>query len=681
MSLRLVEISLDVLTTVGPLRYRTRFGPGLNVLAAPNTYGKSTLFQGIIFALGLEGMLTSSRAAPLGPIMTTVADLPGNNRAAVVESSVTLTCRNEAGKYLRTRRFARSGDVQLNLIQTWAADSEGGLESAERIDTYVRLGGAAVQDLGFHRVLAKFLGWSLPKVPTYSAEEALLYLEVLFPLFYVEQKSGWAGVTPRMPTYLGIRDMLRRSVEYVLGLSTLDRLRALNALKDELAEVKFRWSTAVERMESAAAAENLRAAVSRSMTGQTQRVATRIEADIDGTWTTLEGAVARWTARLGELEGARIATAGERTPQSQVELAEAEQLVRRLGGQLRTYTEQMSYVEADLDALRARLAAVEADRRRLKDIQRVRALGSDLGVAVLSDDLCPTCLQPLDDRHVATGEAASVEANLVLGDAERTTLIDMQSVAERRLADLSRARDAISQQLDHARGQVRLLRDELVTESAAPSLVEVREQLWLRERVAGAERVQALVASADEELDSLAERYDYVRARIRRIEAESTNEEDKHLLDTFNRSFREQLGLYGLRSLPPEQVTIDANSLIPTDEGVELRFDIGLGMSASDTIRTKWAYYVALLETALKSTSGHHAGLLMLDEPRQQETAKISLAELVRRLGAAATEGSQILYATSEDVEDLEGFLEGIPHERLPAPGERLLSPVGWQAS
>lgn len=89
MGLHLVEIELDVLTINGPLRYQTRFAPGLNVLAAPNSYGKSTLLQGIVFALGLEGMLTRSTAPPLGPIMTTVADLPGDDRAAVVESSST----------------------------------------------------------------------------------------------------------------------------------------------------------------------------------------------------------------------------------------------------------------------------------------------------------------------------------------------------------------------------------------------------------------------------------------------------------------------------------------------------------------------------------------------------------------------------------------------------------------
>ena len=33
------------------------FAPGLNVIRAPNTSGKSTCIQAIIYALGLEGML------------------------------------------------------------------------------------------------------------------------------------------------------------------------------------------------------------------------------------------------------------------------------------------------------------------------------------------------------------------------------------------------------------------------------------------------------------------------------------------------------------------------------------------------------------------------------------------------------------------------------------------------
>lgn len=676
MSLRLVEITLDVLTSSGPLRYTTRFGAGLNVLAAPNSYGKSTLSQSIVFALGLEGMLSASHAPPLGPAMMTVADLPGHDRAGVVESSVTLTCRNGTGGYLRTRRNAVGGGLSTNLIQTWSGGTEAELATANRIDTYVRMPGSAVQELGFHFVLAEFLGWTLPQVPQYRGGESLLYLETLFPLFYVEQKNGWGGVTPRMPTYLGVRDMLQRSVEYVLGLSTLDRLRMLNALKEELADVRVAWAAAADRALSAAQIENLRVSVPSTVSGSAQRQPIHVEADVQGTWITLSAALAQWSARLAALEDSRVVTAGERTSKSRAELAEAERSVSQIGAQLRTFSEQISYVQADIDALSARLASVEADRRRLQDLKRIRALGSDLGVPVLSDDLCPTCRQELDHRHVATGEAATLEATLALGDAERLTLIDMRTVAERRRDDLTRARDALRQQLDFARGQVRLLRDELVAESAAPSLVEVREQLWLRDRIAGAHRVAAIVETADEELDTLAVRNDDLRAQIKGLEDQPASNQDLQILADFNQRFRNQLHRYGLVSLPVEQISIDPNTLMPTDNGVELRFDITVGMSASDTIRTKWAYYVALMEAATASVTGHHAGLLVFDEPRQQETAMSSLSALIRELGAAAKQGGQILYATSGDEVELNAVLATVPHDRLPAPGNHLLLPM-----
>jgi hypothetical protein len=82
------------------------------------------------------------------------------------------------------------------------------------------------------------------------------------------------------------------------------------------------------------------------------------------------------------------------------------------------------------------------------------------------------------------------------------------------------------------------------------------------------------------------------------------------------------------------------------------------------------------METATRSPSGHHAGLLIFDEPRQQETAHTSLAALIQELRVTTGEGNQVLYATSGNVNELEPILEGVDHFRMPAPGQHLLSPV-----
>src|SRR5690242_12389347 len=93
--MQLVDVRLDVTTSVDQLSYSAEFTDGLNIINAPTTWGKSTLLQGIIYALGLEGMFSASRRAPLGEAMMHVVDGP-HGRGAVVESSVTVTVRNGA---------------------------------------------------------------------------------------------------------------------------------------------------------------------------------------------------------------------------------------------------------------------------------------------------------------------------------------------------------------------------------------------------------------------------------------------------------------------------------------------------------------------------------------------------------------------------------------------------------
>jgi hypothetical protein len=221
--MRIVSVALDVQTTLGHLSYQCRMEPGLNVLNAPNTWGKSTVLQSIVYALGLEGSLSTSNRTPIGPAMT-VAVETDRGPAGVIDSFITLTVFNGRGQYMRVRRWAKSLQVSQNLVQVQTADSEDGLATAHRQDMFVRQREATTSELGFHRLLEDFLGWSLPLVPGYSGEDIRLYLEVLFPLFYVEQKFGWGGVAPRIPTHYRIRDPLNRAVEYCQRRSKIDPL-------------------------------------------------------------------------------------------------------------------------------------------------------------------------------------------------------------------------------------------------------------------------------------------------------------------------------------------------------------------------------------------------------------------------------------------------------------------------
>jgi predicted nuclease with TOPRIM domain len=677
VTLKIADLEICSRTELGTLRYFARFQDGLNVLAAPNSFGKSTLLQAIIYGLGLEGMFSSSRKAPFGPALLSVADFPNEQRARVRESWVTVTVKNEDDRHLRSKRFILGDTVDTSLVQTWQSSSYEALDSARQTDMFVRQPGAAARELGFHHELANFMKWDLPKVPGFNTAEVPLYLEAIFPLFYVEQKSGWSGVAPRMPTYLRIRDVLRRSVEFTLGLSTLQRLRAQAALKAEEEEIKTSWVNAYRRAHEAAAAVQGRISLlSENPVTPARRQPMVIEGLADGRWLPLETILRSWRGRLNELESHDVATAGSRTPEARAELESAENEVHKLGASLRLINERLGLTQNDVDILASRLAALDVERQRFADMRKLRTLGSELGISTVSRDTCPTCGQELDGREVATGVAASLDTSLAEVEAEKETLISVQNAASQKVDLLESERRATEALLDDARQRVRVLRDELSGPSNVPSRAQVREQVRLSNTIEQNQRILDFLNQLEEIFDELAEKWQDVRDRLRDLGDGSMSPDDQQTMKNWQRSFRQQVTDYGLRSIPPAELSIDTETLVPVNDGMELAFDLTMAISASDMIRTKWAYYVSLFEASKESKHGHHADLLIFDEPRQHETDRGSLAAFVRRLSVGAASGCQVIYATSEDRRELEEVLAGVPCHILPAQGQHLLMPT-----
>jgi hypothetical protein len=234
MRLRLRQFELRANTAAGSFGVTLPFAPGLVVLRADNSSGKSTCLQGIVYALGLEGMLSPSRAIPLPHVATSsLTDESDGRELGVLESYVMLEFENEAGQIATVRRYARHRAIDTQLITVWdgpvlTAPTKKVRESAY----FVRRPGAAQREAGFHHWLADFVGWELPEVALYDGRTSPLYLETIFPLFFVEQKRGWAGIQAQIPTYLRIRDVGRRNVEFVLALSGGDLVAERQLLQE-----------------------------------------------------------------------------------------------------------------------------------------------------------------------------------------------------------------------------------------------------------------------------------------------------------------------------------------------------------------------------------------------------------------------------------------------------------------
>ena len=202
------------------------------------------------------------------------------------------------------------------------------------------------------------------------------------------------------------------------------------------------------------------------------------------------------------------------------------------------------------------------------------------------------------------------------------------------------------------RRQIRSQKETLVADGRQPSIEAIRKRLNLEDRIEEIDGVLEEYESMFESLSALSDKWRYVLARIAELGDSTLTPSDCKKLGIIEASVKEQLGSYGFLSVPIDQVAISHDTYRPIHEGFDLSFDLSADSSASDMIRIIWAYLIALLEVSVEAET-HHAGLLVLDEPKQQGAHDNTFLELVRRAGAAVLSEKQIIFASSEDDEGL----------------------------
>src|SRR5690606_18279370 len=130
-------------------------------------------------------------------------------------------------------------------------------------------------------------------------------------------------------------------------------------------------------------------------------------------------------------------------------------------------------------------------------------------------------------------------------------------------------------------------------------------------------------------------------------------------LGELSEQFKKNLSDFEYKSTPIEDFEISKRTYKPSIDDV----DLGSEASASDNIRVIWAYLYSLLtlDNHLEGLSTNHLGLLILDEPRQQETKEVNFKTFIERASETRNMKRQVIIATSEKHADLTRMTEGLP--------------------
>ena len=671
--MRLRHLRIRVLTDQGLFGVDVPFTDGLFIIRAENSMGKSTCLRAILVALGMEAMLTVNRDdLPLPPALK--EDLhTGDGHASVIESDIYLEIENGQGERAVVRRTVKGSRDQglIEVIRGPALTTPGQYSAS---DYFVGRPGDTTRDAGFLRFLLDFLGWDVPMVRTFQGESRPLYPQCIMPYFIVEQLRGWSTLEPPLPTRFGIKEMHRRCVEYLLGLDAINLAAERLEIEEQEQSVAKQWGVVVGALR----------AVAKGVGGMPQN----IPADPVATWPPeisplimvpegeqwipIDAKKEQLELRLREIEQQEIPRVAEIVGNAEAELNSKQDRLSDRQAMLSRVLEAYELENDEVESTRARLEKIEVDLQRNKDTRTLLKLGST-AASSMANQQCPTCHQHIIDSltPLAEGQGVmSIGENITFLEEQRRTfravLANQQHVVEARAQQVT----ALRREVSDLRGEIRSLRETLISDGRAPSIAAVRERVQLTEGLSRYERASDDFAGELENLAELSAKWNRLQTAKSKLPKDDTTPADRDKLKRWGELLREQLSEYDFKSLEIGEITVSEESYRPLHEG----FDLPTNISASDFIRVIWSYLNGLREVGVECET-NHPGLLVFDEPRQQSAKDISFEQLLKRVARAGEQGHQVIVATSEKEETLQEMLHDIPH-RYHAFDGYVLSPV-----
>ena len=661
--LRLRHLRLRACTQTTVYGCDIPFAPGLNVLLAGNTSGKSTCLQAIIYALGLERSLGPQLEVPLPYAMRErIHRHRDEPYELVLGSYVELEMENASGEILAIRRDVIGGKDR-RLIQAWNAPRLSNPDATGRQrDFFVHDPGAAQRDDGFHSYFARYVGWDLPQVPRFDGSETTLYLEAIFPMMFVEQKRGWSTIQGPFPTFLRIQDIARRVMEFLLDLEAGRIRRERTELRRAIAVLRQRWADQLSFLNELGGRIIRVRGIPHSPTAEfahTQDV--RVEVLQEDEWQPLEVIVEQYTARIEELEAVDIPSAETEAPENGRRLAAAREKADEISANLEVIRADFSTQLEEHRAIERRIAFLETDLKRNQDALRLRNFGSELGKAT-GEQICPTCHQSVSSELLPTIERAGmgIEENIAFVRSQLELYRATLDSSSEQLGDYRARHRAADEELKEAQQDIRGLRQSLVQASEAPARSVIEE---IVRRQALLDRIRSLRQTVDglmDELKALATEWASLEERLRRLSSDDLTGADRSKISDFEEAIQRHLVSYGFRLFQPTEIHLSLDNFRPLvfareDDGV-IEKEINFEVSASDAVRLKWAYYLSLLSTSQRFPT-QHCGLVIFDEPGQQEMEKPSLTAFLSWTSTRLIPTQQVIVATSEERETVANAL------------------------
>jgi hypothetical protein len=635
-------IKLRIATVRGDFGFQFEFGRGLTVIRGSNTSGKSTLFNCLMYGLGMEELI-GGRGEKVLPYAVKEFFNLGEERVEVVASEVFLELENSGGTSITLRRAIRDTVRDSKLVEVFNGAhltvASVGLGSAK--PTFLFDPGSAKKQEGFHQFLEGFMGYQLPGVATTSGSTSKLYLQAIFAALAVEQKRGWTDYIANIP-FFGIRDARTRVTEFLLGLSVFERQAKRAELDADSMIIDSDWRRVFDNLRLASTANGVVIeGLQITPTALLDPSAVLFVKSNGQMKTSLAEHVGQMRLEHADLEARAESYSKASGAEALRELDSASEELQRLSVLHERSTSNLALQKASQDEFRVLVSEVNEDLDRNKTALKLRDLGAQMEVEV-AGDRCPTCRQSVDDTllfGVVSGPQMDLRTNIEYLESQRRMLQRQINGSQQDVRQSEIAVADISARLAATHDYRNSLRGDVST-GATESRAIVRRQIQIELELSNLAAFETQAATLLIDLERVAKRLASNQTARKALPKDAYSEQDMARIKLFEKNFRTNASSFGYESAEIRNIRISTDTLTPTLSDLELREIISkpkasltADSSASDFVRLIWSYLLALYQTsATHGFEGNHPGFLLMDEPGQHSMRSISQHALLQLL-------------------------------------------------
>lgn len=634
-----------------------QFNDGLTIIKGFNSTGKSTLFQSILYCLGLEELIGGKNEKTMQSVLKSeILNNENQIEARVIESNILLEI--EGSSIATVKRYISSESKNSGLVEVFDGPLLTFPNQYEYVPMYVHDKGAADSNnaFGFHSFLEKLIGWELPNVQYKDGSQRKLYLQNIFPGFVIEQKAGWSDFFATIP-YYALLDKETRAVEFLLNLDSWKIQQRKSKLKQDKNDLILDWRNKYTEFKSLAhqIACEIRGVSNQPEIIESKNAVYLVYVTEERTYNLTEY-ISYLEDEYSKISDLEIPNVGDQAVESELKINYLNEQLSQLSINLSTVINRKNLTISKYNSFVERLSELENDKVQNEYHLKVKKKGADEGFAIAHDN-CPYCSQGLNDSLLPKDieiVPMQIEENLEYLKAQINLIKIYINNHRSDIDDLEREIERLNNKISETRSSIRTLKTQLVSDNRMPSVELIENRLKLKSKLDLYRRKYDELASFQEDFKMLSDEWVQILGEEKKL-PKSLSPFDHKKISELEQSFKSLLVYFHYRSKALDGISISRDTLLPAVEGYSLKFD----SSASDFTRAIWSYTLALKETS-ERFEGNHPNLFILDEPEHQDTGDNDFHLLLKRLGAY-TNTQSIVFASFHQTEStFEACTEGV---------------------